>query len=954
MKLKKTGAVFLLVAALLMTGMPAAFADSPPTVQTLKPTKMYVYYAGGIYYPDGIDKPWRWRTEDVRARLNGSVNPGGGACKVYFEYGTTTAYGSTASVGTVSGTSAVSVSAALTGLRAATLYHCRLVAVSDSGIVYGQDLAFIPSCDPYAIYYNFSASQVQYWNSHYLLSSDPTGNIAIVASLYDKADPMAYFDIMNYNPFDVSLDYTANGTTSGTTTSGTDIIGSMQNQQIWVPKASVCAFSYNYSLFKQVLTNDQDYEYLETPLPRNKVEMYFMGSLANGYAGMYSINNRNTQEVTLELQAGSEIYTVSVPASSVAYFLAPTGTEVQASLDGEPFMVLSPTHIKWHGAAFVTLSPLGFGDTTATFELQNNDDTAHSVKLKNAGGVTHAYTLAPYEHQTVTIEKSDWDVYLYLPNLPQPNISGWVDGGYVKISSVSPGAAVLPLLTVSGATLPMGAYGGSDSSLYVTGGGDWTAVSDQPWLNVSPAAGSGFSWLTMTASANTSSSSRSAVVTVSDGTTAKTVTVTQTGYGWGNALSFDGVYDAVSILDNDDTITDAVTLEAWVKWEPESSSDIQFICGKGSEQMELHAGGSANSLRFIPTPGVYLDAASVLPTGIWNHVAAVYQPSSALAKLYINGNEVTLTNNGAQPVTTSLAASSTSFALGSRGNGNYPFKGELDDFRIWNRALTQNEIRLNMVNPVIPSGQTGLVSAYNFNQGAAGGDNAGVTVLVDETGYRSGSLYGFALNGDTSNWVASGAGEGLEGHTLTYNGNGATSGSAPTDSLSYVSGAEATVKAASGLAKTGSSFGGWNTQADGGGTTCFPGAMLTMPASNVTLYARWLSGWGKYTVTPAASAAYTVGTTAAGFAAMTVKSGVTGLKAFTVNIGVTESHTGNETAVFTQFRNGVQIALGTVNADFDQQAEAVVSFNVQPDDVVKVHIVDTLTNAEDANPTLLQ
>ena len=79
MKLLKTGIVFLLIAALLLTCMPTAFAASPPVVQTLKPTKMYVYYAGSYYYPDGIYAPGRWRTEDVRAKLNGTVNPNGGA-----------------------------------------------------------------------------------------------------------------------------------------------------------------------------------------------------------------------------------------------------------------------------------------------------------------------------------------------------------------------------------------------------------------------------------------------------------------------------------------------------------------------------------------------------------------------------------------------------------------------------------------------------------------------------------------------------------------------------------------------------------------------------------------------------------------------------------------------------------------------------------------------------------
>lgn len=131
MSLKKTGIMFLLIAALLVLAIPAAFADTPVTVQTLKPTNMSV--SGPL---DG----------NVPATLNGTVNPGGSNCTVYFEYGTTPAYGSVAdaSPASVSGSSVVSVSAGITGLVANTLYHCRLVAVADGNYYYGHDLAFIP------------------------------------------------------------------------------------------------------------------------------------------------------------------------------------------------------------------------------------------------------------------------------------------------------------------------------------------------------------------------------------------------------------------------------------------------------------------------------------------------------------------------------------------------------------------------------------------------------------------------------------------------------------------------------------------------------------------------------------------------------------------------------------------------------------------------------------------
>ena len=73
---------------------------------------------------------------------------------------------------------------------------------------------------------------------------------------------------------------------------------------------------------------------------------------------------------------------------------------------------------------------------------------------------------------------------------------------------------------------------------------------------------------------------------------------------------------------------------------------------------------------------------------------------------------------------------------------------------------------------------------------------------------------------------------------LDYDGNGATSGLAP-DGHQYVIGKKATVSDNTyNLEKMGYDFAGWNTKADGSGTTYQPGAEITM-TENVTLYAKW-------------------------------------------------------------------------------------------------------------------
>jgi hypothetical protein len=224
----------------------------------------------------------------------------------------------------------------------------------------------------------------------------------------------------------------------------------------------------------------------------------------------------------------------------------------------------------------------------------------------------------------------------------------------------------------------------------------------------------------------------------------------------GNALHFDGVNDYVEATDIDNGLS-AFTIETWVKWTPTSATDVQFICGKGVEQMELHTGGAAgaNGLRFIPTTGIYLDAANVLPTGQWTHVACVYDATNSIAKMYINGAEVTLVNHGAGSIGTAIGDNTTLFNLGRRSSNSFFFKGAIDELRVWNSVRSAADIAANIDNTLAPS-TTGLIAYYNFNKGTAGGVNTGITLLPDVTGNgNDGTLTNFALTGSTSNWVES-------------------------------------------------------------------------------------------------------------------------------------------------------------------------------------------------------
>jgi uncharacterized repeat protein (TIGR02543 family) len=84
-----------------------------------------------------------------------------------------------------------------------------------------------------------------------------------------------------------------------------------------------------------------------------------------------------------------------------------------------------------------------------------------------------------------------------------------------------------------------------------------------------------------------------------------------------------------------------------------------------------------------------------------------------------------------------------------------------------------------------------------------------------------------------------------QGYGITYAGNGNTGGTAPAASALAAVGDAISVSANTGaLVKTGFTFSGWNTAADGvSGTHFNPGNALTLAAASVTLYAQW-SGAG--------------------------------------------------------------------------------------------------------------
>jgi hypothetical protein len=161
------------------------------------------------------------------------------------------------------------------------------------------------------------------------------------------------------------------------------------------------------------------------------------------------------------------------------------------------------------------------------------------------------------------------------------------------------------------------------------------------------------------------------------------------GGGW--SLAFDGIDDEVAIANAPDlNFFDGqqMTMAVWVFADPfDQQNDAFNIVGKrvGCEEMQY---------QFAQAPGVGLHfngGGGIVPTGGdlviggWTHVAATYDGAGTLST-YVNGAP------GGMLLPYSLgAANGADLMLGVAGTCSH-FRGRLDEFRLYRRALSPPEI----------------------------------------------------------------------------------------------------------------------------------------------------------------------------------------------------------------------------------------------------------------------
>jgi glucose/arabinose dehydrogenase/PKD repeat protein len=316
------------------------------------------------------------------------------------------------------------------------------------------------------------------------------------------------------------------------------------------------------------------------------------------------------------------------------------------------------------------------------------------------------------------------------------------------------GAAPPPALSVAPASLSFSATQGAASpptqtlSVANTGSGtlSFTASDNATWLAVAPASGTAPATLTVTATSTglTPGTYSGSVTVTGAGATGSPATIpvtlsvtappppstglvgawafneasgtgatdssgagnhgtlsgaTRTTAGrYGSALTFDGVNDWVTVPDSASLdLTNGVTMEAWVRPTALGSTWRTVVIKEQPAQLSyaLYANTSNTrpSVHVHTSSDVGLRGPSALPLNTWSHLAGTW--NALVMRLYVNGTEV-----ANSPLVGTALTSNSPLRIG--GTAVWPewFAGQIDEVRVYNRALSQPQIAADRDTPI--------------------------------------------------------------------------------------------------------------------------------------------------------------------------------------------------------------------------------------------------------------
>lgn len=177
----------------------------------------------------------------------------------------------------------------------------------------------------------------------------------------------------------------------------------------------------------------------------------------------------------------------------------------------------------------------------------------------------------------------------------------------------------------------------------------------------------------------------------------------------GRALLLDGDGDFAAASEAMNLNSNTVTLTAWVKPTATQNDWAGLVFCRGGSTTAGLSLRTNNELRYHWNDGGYNFASGLVVGNGWSHVALVVTPANAT--LYVNG--IAAVHNAAQPA----EAFDAPLTIGNDPNGgNRQFEGLIEEVCVYDRALSQAEIREQMHLTRTHTPLDGLRAYYQFNE----------------------------------------------------------------------------------------------------------------------------------------------------------------------------------------------------------------------------------------------
>ncbi|MEF2967138.1 LamG domain-containing protein [Paenibacillus sp. M1] len=199
----------------------------------------------------------------------------------------------------------------------------------------------------------------------------------------------------------------------------------------------------------------------------------------------------------------------------------------------------------------------------------------------------------------------------------------------------------------------------------------------------------------------------------------------------GNGKSFDGTEQINFTNLSVNTAAGAKnTVEFWMYWNG-INGQMPFSWSTG---YDLYF--SSNYFGFNTSEGNVLGISANELKGTWVHVTAIFSngvPDSTNNELYINGIKQNI-SQVVKTTTRSKTVSSTGYISGY--GDKYKFNGKLAHLRIWNRALSSEEIQASMQKNFLSGDEVGLVGSWDLTEEPQASKNFDGTKQIQLTGLK--------------------------------------------------------------------------------------------------------------------------------------------------------------------------------------------------------------------------